>query len=80
MRLRKSLTLWIVLLQILLYCDLHGHSRKHNVFMYGNNTSEVEAEDGIGAAQAYLRERLFPWLMSQRVCIDRLHSIEIHNG
>lgn len=45
--------------------------------MYGNNTSEVEAEDGIGAAQAYLRERLFPWLMSQRVCIDRLHSIEI---
>ncbi|XP_052691588.1 uncharacterized protein LOC128169251 isoform X29 [Crassostrea angulata] len=51
---------------ILLYCDLHGHSRKHNVFMYGNNTSEVEAEDGIGAAQAYLRERLFPWLMSQR--------------
>nr|XP_022332455.1 uncharacterized protein LOC111129975 isoform X17 [Crassostrea virginica] len=51
---------------ILLYCDLHGHSRKHNVFMYGNNTSEVEADDGVGAAQAYLRERLFPWLMSQR--------------
>ena len=35
--------------------------------MYGNNTSEVEADDGVGAAQAYLRERLFPWLMSQRV-------------
>ncbi|XP_055995589.1 uncharacterized protein LOC125648400 isoform X5 [Ostrea edulis] len=51
---------------IVLYCDLHGHSRKHNVFMYGNNTSEVETEEGIGAAQAYLRERLFPWLMSQR--------------
>ncbi|XP_061177697.1 cytosolic carboxypeptidase 2-like isoform X5 [Saccostrea echinata] len=51
---------------ILLYCDLHGHSRKHNVFMYGNNTSEVETDEGIGAAQAYLRERLFPWLMSQR--------------
>ena len=37
------------------------------MFMYGNNTSEVEADDGVGAAQAYLRERLFPWLMSQRV-------------
>lgn len=77
---RKKLNRMDCLLQILLYCDLHGHSRKHNVFMYGNNTSEVEAEDGIGAAQAYLRERLFPWLMSQRVCIDRLHSIEMHNG
>ncbi|KAK3087050.1 hypothetical protein FSP39_000988 [Pinctada imbricata] len=52
---------------IILYCDLHGHSRKHNVFMYGNNTSETEAEtNGVGAAQAFLNERLFPWLMSQK--------------
>ncbi len=21
-----------------LYCDLHGHSRRKNIFMYGNNT------------------------------------------
>jgi len=24
-----------VFIQIALYCDLHGHSRKHMVFMYG---------------------------------------------
>ena len=39
------------------------------MFMYGNNTSaETEIESGgIGAAQAFLNERLFPWLMSQKV-------------
>ena len=52
--------------EILLYCDLHGHSRKHNVFMYGNNTSEEDV-NGIGAAKAFLNERLFAWLMSQKV-------------
>ncbi|XP_052085555.1 uncharacterized protein LOC127723104 isoform X46 [Mytilus californianus] len=51
--------------EILLYCDLHGHSRKHNVFMYGNNTSEEDV-NGLGAAKSFLNERLFPWLMSQK--------------
>ncbi|KAL5014989.1 hypothetical protein ScPMuIL_009259 [Solemya velum] len=51
--------------EILLYCDLHGHSRKHNVFMYGNITSEEELS-GIGAARAFLNDRLFPWLMAQK--------------
>ena len=27
--------------EIVLYCDLHGHSRKKNVFMYGNNFNEM---------------------------------------
>lgn len=37
-----------------LYCDLHGHSRRKNVFMYGNNISEnPEAA------------RVFPFLMSK---------------
>lgn len=27
--------------EIVLYCDLHGHSRKKNIFMYGNNFSET---------------------------------------
>ncbi|XP_038655531.1 uncharacterized protein LOC119967280 [Scyliorhinus canicula] len=48
---------------ILLYGDLHGHSRKPNAFMYGcsqtASTSSFEILD-------YLRERLFPWLISQR--------------
>lgn len=26
--------------QVILYCDLHGHSRKKNIFMYGNNLKE----------------------------------------
>ncbi|XP_076082751.1 uncharacterized protein LOC143053849 isoform X5 [Mytilus galloprovincialis] len=51
--------------EILLYCDLHGHSRKHNVFMYGNNTSEEDV-NGLGAAKSFLNERLFGWLMSQK--------------
>jgi len=26
--------------QIVMYCDLHGHSRNKNIFMYGNNYAE----------------------------------------
>jgi len=26
--------------EIILYCDLHGHSRRKNIFMYGNNIKE----------------------------------------
>jgi len=26
--------------EIVLYCDLHGHSRRKNIFMYGNNIKE----------------------------------------
>ncbi|GCC16833.1 hypothetical protein chiPu_0017362 [Chiloscyllium punctatum] len=48
---------------ILLYGDLHGHSRKPNAFMYGcsqtGNTCQFEILN-------YLRERIFPWLISQR--------------
>ncbi|XP_021377472.1 uncharacterized protein LOC110465752 isoform X3 [Mizuhopecten yessoensis] len=51
---------------ILLYCDLHGHSRKHNVFMYGNNTSQDGDNNTTGAAKSFLQERLFPWIMSQK--------------
>jgi len=37
-----------------LYCDLHGHSRRKNIFMYGNtNSEEPEAP------------RIFPFLMSK---------------
>ncbi|XP_067664488.1 uncharacterized protein [Haliotis asinina] len=52
--------------EVLLYCDLHGHSRKHNVFMYGNNTSTEEDVSQYGAARTFINERLFPWLMSQK--------------
>ncbi|KAK3581757.1 hypothetical protein CHS0354_036079 [Potamilus streckersoni] len=57
--------------EVILYCDLHGHSRKHNVFMYGNNTSTDSldpdtAPSGMSVARAFLNERLFPWLMAQK--------------
>ncbi|CAL1548208.1 unnamed protein product [Lymnaea stagnalis] len=50
--------------EIALYCDLHGHSRKPNVFMYGNNTSTDGGQSPLGMARAFISERLFPWLMS----------------
>ncbi|XP_076456524.1 uncharacterized protein LOC143290869 isoform X2 [Babylonia areolata] len=56
--------------EIMLYCDLHGHSRKHNVFMYGNNTSSDDDTSGVGAARAFISERLFPWLMAS-TCPDK---------
>jgi len=40
--------------EIALYCDFHGHSRKKNVFMYGNN---IEGEPE--------KSRVFPLIMSK---------------
>jgi hypothetical protein len=37
-----------------LYCDLHGHSRRKNIFMYGN--SELDNPE---------KSRVFPFLMSK---------------
>ena len=40
---------------IFLVCDLHGHSRKKNIFMYGNS----------GRVNDRLKERIFPTLMDK---------------
>ncbi|XP_078398375.1 cytosolic carboxypeptidase 2-like [Cetorhinus maximus] len=48
---------------ILLYGDLHGHSRKPNAFMYGCSQTASTCPSEI---LNYLRERIFPWLISQR--------------
>ncbi|XP_058881743.1 uncharacterized protein LOC117411093 isoform X2 [Acipenser ruthenus] len=47
---------------ILLYCDLHGHSRKPHVFMYGCNQASAESS----SVSSHLRERIFPFLVSQK--------------
>jgi len=41
-----------------MYCDLHGHSRNKNIFMYGNNYPENPEST-----------RLFPYIMS-KFCPD----------
>ncbi|KAL5269571.1 hypothetical protein ACHWQZ_G003164 [Mnemiopsis leidyi] len=42
--------------EVVLYCDLHGHSRKMNVFMYGCENKEPSLR---------LQERVFPNMMSR---------------
>ena len=37
-----------------MYCDLHGHSRKHNIFMYGCD-SKQQAEEC----------RILPYILSK---------------
>jgi len=40
--------------EIVLYCDLHGHSRKKNIFMYGNNMPDQP-----------FQTRVFPYILSK---------------
>lgn len=40
--------------ELALYCDLHGHSRRKNIFMYGNNIKEKPHAT-----------RVFPYIMSK---------------
>lgn len=40
--------------EVALYCDLHGHSRRKNIFMYGNNYSDKPDAT-----------RVFPYIMSK---------------
>jgi len=42
--------------EILFFCDFHGHSAKHNVFMYGCET---------GSGPQRLMEKVFPCIMSR---------------
>ncbi|XP_023592901.1 cytosolic carboxypeptidase 3 [Trichechus manatus latirostris] len=49
--------------EVILYCDLHGHSRKENIFMYGC--------DGSDRSKAlYLQQRIFPLMLSKN-CPDK---------
>lgn len=48
-------------IQVMLYVDLHGHSRKQNVFTYGCHTRHCDHKQ-------LLNERVFPFLLSRQVC------------
>ncbi|CAF1684554.1 unnamed protein product, partial [Didymodactylos carnosus] len=48
---------------ILAFCDLHGHSRKSNVFAYG-----CDGCDGINRdMKNFLNARVLPFIMSRTV-------------
>jgi len=42
-------------IRITLYCDLHAHSRKYNVFMYGCENRKK--------SHKYLKEQIFPYML-----------------
>lgn len=48
--------------RVALYCDIHGHSRKKNVFMYGCHSPSSD----IYSHRNNSLIRLIPYLMSQR--------------
>ncbi|KAG9398270.1 hypothetical protein AC1031_014863 [Aphanomyces cochlioides] len=62
-------------LPVVFYCDIHGHSRKKNVFMYGCDSRKVINPTA----------RTFPRLLSQQ-CIGRKYvslagcSFQVHRG
>ena len=43
--------------EVVVFCDLHGHSRKHNVFIYGC--------DSLEDASSRLKSRVFPRMLSK---------------
>jgi len=45
--------------EVVLFCDFHAHSRKKNVFMYGNSNNKLNNCE----ASIRLRERIFPKLL-----------------
>ncbi|XP_054548661.1 cytosolic carboxypeptidase 3 isoform X3 [Talpa occidentalis] len=49
--------------EVILYCDLHGHSRKENIFMYG-------CDGGDRCKALYLQQRIFPLMLSKN-CPDK---------
>lgn len=51
---------------VVMYCDLHAHSRKHNVFIYG-----CENRRGLDKR---LHEQVFP-LMLHKNCADKVSPI-----
>jgi len=58
--------------QVIIYCDLHGHSRKPNVFMYG-----CTADPNMASMSNFIEERLFPWMMSQKVIVTAQFLISL---
>ncbi|KAI5947996.1 Cytosolic carboxypeptidase 3 [Manis javanica] len=63
--------------EVISYCDLHGHSKKENIFMYGCNGSDR-------CKALYLQQRIFPLMLSKSCpdkyyqCLKELEEMEKH--
>ncbi len=61
-------------IELVLYCDFHGHSRKQNVFIYGCENKHLPNER--------FKERIFPAMLAKndptKVCIIIFADMSIH--
>ncbi|XP_072350338.1 cytosolic carboxypeptidase 2-like isoform X4 [Scyliorhinus torazame] len=46
---------------VFLYCDLHGHNRKQNIFMYG-------CQSRMRTVSSFAKQRVFPLMLSKNCC------------
>ena len=56
--------------EVLLFCDLHGHSRKRDVFLYGCNCDDDPA--------VRYHERVFPHVFAQVICVRGIDARPPH--
>lgn len=59
---KKYLKVFSEMHECLLYCDLHGHSIKKNVFFYGCNEKPLDLEQ----SKKNIMARVIPYLLSKR--------------
>ena len=65
--------------RLLFFCDIHGHSTKKNVFMYGCNSNALGSSlfgttDSSLQTKGVRREQLFPKLFSERCPVFSFHD------
>ncbi len=71
---RISICRFMSEIELVLYCDFHGHSRKQNVFIYGCENKHLPKER--------LKERIFPVIFSKndpsKVCLSLLLTFHFY--
>ena len=53
--------------EVLVYCDLHGHSRKQNIFMYGcdDRRGQGAAQIETGSLLGHIQARVLPFMLNK---------------